>query len=318
MHALRVVTDLDECEALWRDVVPVEQLTDLWEVRSCFHRHFDRLPCFLVVEDGDDVAGLLPLSWVEESECYAYFPGETWEGHTWIEQNRVVASSRDVFETLLGHCPSPYHLRYLVDTPRREQTVDEIGYLFVPPRYDYDLENYFQEFSHRSAKRVKREIASIEALGVRYRHDDRADFDDLVRLNVERFGSRSYFYDRRFREGFRSLLCFLDDRGWLRMTTVLIEGRVAAVDMGCMHRGTYTLLAGGTNGDYPGVAKLINVHHMRRACEERVDVADFLCGDFSWKKQFHLTPRPLYLLSNVPVETTQHEEVAVGSAACVG
>jgi len=26
---------------------------------------------------------------------------------------------------------------------------------------------------------------------------------------------------------------------------------------------------------------------------------DFLCGDFSWKKLFHLTPRPLYEASNI-------------------
>ena len=69
--------------------------------------------------------------------------------------------------------------------------------------------------------------------------------------------------------------------------------------MGCLYGGVCTLLAGGTNKAFPGIAKLINVHHMMRGCRERMECLDFLCGDFSWKKLFHLTPRPLYLLSNV-------------------
>ena len=40
----------------------------------------------------------------------------------------------------------------------RGLTVDEVGYLFEPGRYGYDMGNYFQEFSHRSAKRIKREV----------------------------------------------------------------------------------------------------------------------------------------------------------------
>jgi hypothetical protein len=71
------------------------------------------------------------------------------------------------------------------------------------------------------------------------------------------------------------------------------------VDMGCVYQGVYTLLAGGTNSRYLGVAKLINFHHMQRACEEKLKRVDFLCGDFNWKKLFHLTPRPLYLMTNI-------------------
>ena len=70
--------------------------------------------------------------------------------------------------------------------------------------------------------------------------------------------------------------------------------------MACLYRGTYTVLAGGTAAAFPGVAKLINFHHLERACRERFQLVDFLCGDFTWKIMFHLTPRPLYLLSNLP------------------
>jgi len=321
VYQFRAATDLDECREVWERVFPPQSLTDLWELRLCFHRYFQRPPCFLVAEDADGVCGLVPLSWIEESACYGYFPGETWEGKTWLEQNRVFVRSEPILTALLERCPSTYSLRYLLPpagVPREHCAVDEVGYLFLPPRYGFDLENYFQaEFSHRNAKRVKRDVNRTAALGVSYRYDDLADFEHLLRLNMERFGERSYFADTRFREGFRSAVQFLHQQGWLRVTTLLIQGEPAAVDVGCMRDGTYTLLAGGTDSRYPGVAKLINLHHMQRACQERLEQVDFLCGDFSWKTLFHLTPRPLYLLSNAADYTRQSGGVEAGSAARV-
>jgi len=321
MCHLRTVTDLDECRDVWRRAIPDEKFTDLWEVRECFQRRFQRPPFFVVAEGDEGIHGLLPLSWIEESGCYGYFPGETWEGKTWLEQNRIPLRGSGVLEALLARCPAPYHLRYLLPfetADAGEGVVDEVGYLFLPPQYDYDVEAYFRrEFSHKGAKEVRRNIAAVESRGVTCRYDDLADFDHLVRLSIERFGKGSYFFDPRFREGFCDMMRLFHERGWLRMTTVLVEGEPAAVDMGCMYRGVYTLVAGGTHHEYKGVAKLINVHHMRRACEERLQQVDFLCGDFLWKKLFHLTPRPLYLLSNAPVANGHGAAIGVGGAANV-
>jgi hypothetical protein len=282
--------------------MPSEYLTDLWEVRDCFHSHFGNRPNFVVAGKGDDILGLLPLSWIEELGCYGFFPGEIWKGKTWLEQNRIICNGVYGIGDLLSTCNQPYHLRYLTSlpgVPEGQETVDEIGYLFIPPDHGYDMSNYLGKFSGKSRKSLLRELAAIENQGVIYRHDDIRDFDRMVALNMDRFASQSYFYDPRFRESFRSLATLLQDRGWLRFTTVLINDEPAAVDMGCVYRGVYTLLAGGTNSRYPGVAKLINFHHMQRACEEKLDRVDFLCGDFNWKKLFHLTPRPLYLMTNV-------------------
>ena len=302
MKNIRIVSDLEECRAIWQEVMPGDYLTDLWEVRDCFNRHFVNRPHFIVAEDGNGIQGLLPLSWIDEYGCYGFFPGETWQGKTWLEQNRIICNGTYGIGDLLAGCPRPYHLRYLTSLPGMpagEETVDEIGYLFIPPDHNYDMSNYLGEFSRKSRKNILRELAAIDSQGVTYRHDDLRDFDIMVELNMERFGSRSYFFDPRFRESFRALARMFQEKGWLRFTTVLIKDEPAAVDMGCVYRGVYTLLAGGTNSRHLGVAKLINFHHMQRACEERLDRVDFLCGDFNWKKLFHLTPRPLYLMTNI-------------------
>jgi hypothetical protein len=280
--------------------MPDRLITDLWDVRACFDRHFRRPLHFLVCEDEGAVAGLLPLCWIEEADGHAYFPGETWGRKTWLEQNRIVASSEAAVEALLAHCPGHSHVRYLLPPPggwANGTPVDEIGYLFHPPRYGFDLDCYFKEFRRKTAKRLQREVSELTALGLELRIDHLPDFEEMVRLNLSRFGERSYYHDPRFREAFRDLMTLLHDRGWLRMTTVILGGQIAAVDMGCIYHGTYTLLAGGTHAGFPGVAKLINLRHMDYACRERLEVVDFMCGDFGWKTMFHLAPRPLYVLS---------------------
>lgn len=247
--------------------------------------------------------GLLPLSWIQENETYGYFPGETWEGKTWIEQNRIYAENERVLDVIFAQCPDSYHLRYLNSlgaVTGRPVSVDEVGYLFHPAQYDFSIENYHNQFSHKSFKRISRTISDLEAQGVVFRYDDPSDIDVLINLNLERFEDRSYFHDMRFRESFVDLVNLLRERRWLRITTVVVDGKPAAVDVGSTFNNQYVLVAGGTHADFPGVAKLINMHHMKWACAQRFEHVDFLCGEFSWKPMFHLSPRPLYALAGSP------------------
>lgn len=320
MYRLNVATDLDECQELWRRHMPQEYISDIWEIRACFQRHFQRPPWFVTAQDDRGIQGLMPLSWIEESKSFAFFPGETWQGKTWLEQNRILHNGNGAREAMLSQVPAPFQARYLLPWERQDSEltrIDEVGYLFHPPAYDYDFDNYLQEFSHKSAKRLLRELEAFATRGLAYRYDDAADFEILVQMNLDKFGPSSYFYDERFRNSFRDLMHFLKDQGWWRMTTVLIDGEVAAIDLGCIYRGSYTLLAGGTNAGFPGIAKLINVHHMRYACERRLRQADFLCGNFSWKTLFHLTPRPLYLLASDQAASVLASPAGVGRVADV-
>jgi len=299
---VRVVRDQEEAGSLWKNLMPTEVVTNLWEVRLCFHRHFRRPIHFIVQEEGGNATTFLPLSWVEESGCYAVFPGETWQGRTWLEQNLIVGE--DAIR-LLETIPGPYDIRYL--SPRcipdnsSQCTVDEVGYLFVPGMYGFDFGNYFDSFSGKSRKRLRNEIRSIEARGMDWRYGHLEDINAMVSMNLLRYGPDSYFSDPRFKRGFSEMLNFFADHGWLHVTTALVEGQVSAVDVGVLYNGTYTLLAGGTNPFFPGIAKVMNTHHIRRACLERMREIDFLCGDFNWKKMFHLKERPLFLAGNAAV-----------------
>ena len=312
---ISVVTDLEQCSRLWEDMIPPRSLFDIWDVRACFQRHYGYRPSFRVLEPAQKPSGLLALSWIEEYGYWGCFPGETYRGKTWLEQNRLVARTAMDASGLVDQCHSPTHLRYLAG-PWSEQgasfSVDEVGYLFQPSEYAYCFDRYRQSFSAKRRKGLTREMAGFHACGVSYRYNDLSDIHRVFDLNLSAFGDQSYFADTRFLAAFKDWMLLLEKLGLLRITTVLVGGEVAAIDMGAVYRGVYTVLAGGTHPGFLGIAKLINLHHIEWACEERLDLVDFLCGDFGWKERFHLTPRPLYQFRKDHVE---HPESVCPSGA---
>lgn len=298
MLKVDVHTDLEAVQRLWLKYWPQRCLFDLWPVRACFQVQFNHTPYFIVARQDGQLRGLLALSWIDEAQCYGHFPGEIWHGKTWLEQNKIIADDPEICRILLSHVPATSRIRYLTlpsylaDDPLAG--IDEIGYLFYPQQYGGSFQTYRQSFSGKSRKKMRCELNRLTAGGVSYRYDRLADVEHLFRMNLENFSEQSYFSDPRFLRSFEKLAAWLHANGLLRVTTVLIGGRVAAVDIGAVWGSTYTVLAGGTQADFPGVAKLINFHHIEWACQQDLMEVDFLCGDFNWKNRFHLTPRPLY------------------------
>ena len=298
MLRIRACEDLDECRRLWQNNWPVNCVFDLWSVRDCFQEQYNNQPYFLVAERHGDIYGLLALSWIEEEQCYGHFPGEIWQGKTWLEQNRIMARNSEVFRALLGHIPGEANIRYLtrdsISMNHESMSIDEMGYLFFPGQYSYSYQIYMQQFSGKSRKKLDRELTGLKGSGLSFRHDRLADVDLMFKMNTDAFGERSYFNDTRFMKAFENLLAWLCKKGLLHVSTVLLGGKAAAVDVAAVWGSSCTVLAGGTHPEFPGVAKLINFHHIEWACLKRLSQVDFLCGDFGWKKRFHLTPRPLY------------------------
>lgn len=297
---ITILTHVEDCRKAWEKFWPARGVFDLWPVRESFHRAFQRPLFFVVAREAGRVTGFLPLCWDGETGTYVVFPGETWQGKTWIEQNRIVAASNEVLSRMLDAVPGPVHLRYLLPAEAGIQDRvcgDEIGYLFYPGLWDFSFENYWLSFSGKRRKNLKTDLKRLEAQGVSYRFDRIRDLDHLFRMNLEVFDHESYFSDPRFQVSFEHLTEYLSRSGMIRITTIEVAGEVAAVDLGACYKNTYTLLAGGTNPEFPGIAKMINLHHLERSCRERFDAVDFLCGDFNWKTRFHLTERPLYKLS---------------------
>jgi hypothetical protein len=319
---IRTSCDLEEAGRVWRELWQADDIFGCWEARDCFRKTFGRRHYFIIAESSGRPAGLLGLSHIEEGDYYGQYPGETWKGRTWFEQNRIPAVSGEVRRMLWEAAPARTMLRYVEPDYGGwfpECSFDETGYLFHPPAFGFDFDRYWSLFSGKSRKKIAREIESLGVL--EYSQDDASpgDVDWMFETNRANFGPDSFFDDPRFLEGFEGLLSFLSEKDRLVITTVRTGGRLAAVDVGALYGRHYTLLAGATDPEMRGIAKAINLFHIRWGCGRRLERVDFLCGDFGWKERFHLEPRPLFNVVKdgaAPRTGAGSEEDAQYSVAC--
>lgn len=297
MAKTRFVTGLESCRSLWEAVAEPKHVFDLWSFRACFQRHFHSRPSFLLLEDKGCVTGMLPLCYSQEQDMFLFFPGEVWKSKTWIERTPVYAKDNHDLLALLDACPERTYLRYmdLRNGPVQEiLSVDELGYVLYPGRLHQDIAAYYRRFSGKKFKNLTRAIQSLVGESTVFHVNRLEDFDLLVDMSLSRYGEDSYLWDQRFRESFRDVMLFLYGRGMLRMVSLEIEGKTVAVDLGALCNNIYTVFLGGTDPDTPGVAKVMNRNHIEFAFQHGVSKVDFLCGDFHWKKLWHLDEEPLY------------------------
>jgi hypothetical protein len=293
MMRSRFIKDLDQCKILWNTLIRPKSVSDLWEFRSCFDRRFRCPPAFLILEDAKGIAGMLPLSYSEETDRFVFFPGETWKGKTWMERTPFFLREEAYLPELFSSSPEKTFLRYIEpfsDLPPGDFGVDEIGYVLYPSRINFDQTLYKKRFSSKKFKNIMKTIGALTGPEGRFYLNRVEDFDLLVDMSLKCFGRDSYLEDHRFRD----VMHLLHRKKWLRMVSLEIQGKTVAVDLGAIFGGTYTIFLGGTDRDVPGIAKVMNMHHIEFAFREGLFKVDFLCGDFNWKKLWHLDPEPLY------------------------
>ena len=301
----RVLTDPYSCERLWKTFIPVRSISDLWEFRMCFQRYFKNRFCFHVMEEGGNIYGVLPLSHIDSLDIMTFFPGETWKNKTWLERTPIYAINQDILYRLLSDCTERTYLRYIECDPgylSEYMTADETGYVVYPGLLNYDRENYRIRFSNKKFKGIMRDVNNIRDMGATFHINRIEDFELLVEMSIERYGSDSYLEDSRFRNSFRDIIRFLSQKGYLKMVSLELEGKTMAVDVGAIYNGVYTIFLGGIFSSVPGLPKAMNMYHIDYALQNRINKVDFLCGDFNWKKLWHLDEEPLFKLVSPDLE----------------
>jgi len=296
MKTTALIHDRDEQRQLWMKHWPRQSIFDEWVVRDCFARAFNRESIFVVCRDNQIVTGMLPLGNFDSSMGCGFFPGETWHDETWLEPNRIFAADAASAEALLETAPFALDLRYISDQNSLSGLeIDDYDYSYFPGETG-GYSGYWQQLPKKYARELVKTIDAFQTTGLEIRHNRIADFRSLVDFSNTNFGTESYFFDARFIQAFENMTSWLYDNNALRLTTVLIGGVVAAVDLGAVRGNCYSLLTGGTNREFPGIAKLINLHHLEWGSANGMNQIDFLCGDYGWKRRFGLKATPYYRL----------------------
>jgi hypothetical protein len=102
---------------------------------------------------------MIPLVYLAERDKYVFFPGEVWNGKTWLERTSVFCRRPEDLGYFLSECPDRTYLRYINGdqaSSLAELDVDETAYLLHPPEFNFDLDLYYQRFVWKKLKAIKK------------------------------------------------------------------------------------------------------------------------------------------------------------------
>ncbi len=288
--------EIKKCEALWERFAPRKSIFDLWSFRAAFYLAYKHQPCFIVLQEGKEDVGLLPLWYEKEKDRYFWFGG--W----WQEDNDFWVNDRSLVPELLALCPKRACLNSLPAAAIPSQMAGS----FQPddPKYVLDIretktfDEYLAGLKKERRKSIKKSLFAIENQGPRVVFNDFKNFDDLVSLSVKRFKNvkedkNDFWYDPAWEdprrvEAIRNTIKLAGKNYQIKMLTVMLDGKIAGVDLVAVFNDCYYALAGGYDlENFPGIGNYCNMLNIKDALSLGLSKVDVLQSDCGWKHRWY-------------------------------
>ncbi len=292
-------TNIYDCKRLWYEFSSLNTIFDTWEFRYSFWKGYKHKPHFIVLKNNGENVGLLPL-WYEKDK-HKYF----WFGSWWQEENNFFVKDEIYTPLLLSICPKPVHLNAIsLDGVIKSKNFftfkpDEPKYI-LKLRGFLSVEDYLMKLNSKKRYNLKRDRKLIEKVNPRIILNNFSDFELMIKLSKKRFfekGEETDWEDPRRVETFKEVIRQgLKGKSYnVRMITVKIGKRVAAVDLVAIYKKTYSPLKCGYDvKNFPGIGNFMNLYEINYAIMLGMDTIDFLEIDYGWKDRF-FDAVPLFL-----------------------
>ncbi|PIS15392.1 hypothetical protein COT63_00190 [Candidatus Shapirobacteria bacterium CG09_land_8_20_14_0_10_38_17] len=286
-----VFSQIDDCQKLWQEFSPNTTLFDTWDFRLAFWKGYNHIPYFLVLKNNLENFALLPLWYEKDKKKY------TWFGSTWQEENKFLVKDPLFIPLLLNICPSPVILNAIsAELPLWIKKTIKLKP--DDPKYILKLEtiksadDYLSTLKKKKRHNFKRDRRIIEAQNPHITFNNFADFDNMVKLSMRRFeekGEDTDWEDSRRVETFRQIIK-LGQAGnsyKIRMITVIIDNKVAAVDLIALFNDCYSPLKCGYDvKNFPGIGNFVNLLEIDDAINLGMKKMDFLEIGYGWKENW--------------------------------
>ncbi len=295
---IEVASQLDQCRCLWDEFSPNSSLFDTWDFRLAFWKGYRNPFYFLMLKKGKEILGLLPI-WYEEDNNKRY----TWFGSNWQEENKFFAKDPVLVSLLLAICPSPLVLG-AISLEGLGKAKEFVDFQENDSKYILDLrgfsssKDFLSSLKKKKRYNFKRDKKRIEAQEPKIIFDNFSDFKSLVSLCKERFkqkGEGTDWDDLRRIETFRHVIEIGRKKTSfeVRMITVVLKGRIAAVDLIALFKGCYYPLKCAYDvSRFPGIGNFVNLLEIDDAISLGMKRVDFLEISYGWKERW-FQPIPL-------------------------
>lgn len=299
---LRVESDRNKLRELWEQFSPNVSAFDLWDVRRAFADGYQFDPYFVTLfipgKDHENVVGILPLSVDEGPEPPKYI----WFGSNWPEDNTFFVNDPELIPLLLFAAPESLRVDCIQMQPKYEflKTVpgfskDKEKKYFLDISKYATLADYLTILKKKKRYNIKRDRKRIQSLSPTIQINTYDHIEELFRLNILRFrqkfnndpDERSTFENDRQKDAFRNLVKNAG-KYQARIISTIINGEVAAVELGLAYNKTYYALnAGAAIAKYSGIGVYSNCLVLEDAQRLGCTKIDFLEGH-SWKDSWKM------------------------------
>jgi len=301
-----IISDIGSCFELWEKFSPRKTLFDVWEFRLAFYKAYKYKPYFMLLRNRSEELALLPLWYEDDKTRYCWFGGD------WQEEVRFFSRHPRYVPVLLSLAPSPLLLNAITEDATRHLKrkvrfeEDEPKYVLALRKFR-NHEDYLATIRKKPRQNLRRNRKRIEAQNPRVVIDNFPDFEHLVRLSKERFKQKSEetdWKDTRRIEAFRQVIRLAGESFKTRMITVLVDRKVAGVDLiALFDKCYYTLRCGYNVRDFPGIGSFFSLLEIDDAIGLRMRKIDFLQESYEWKD---------VLFQTVPLFKYEKSACAVG------
>lgn len=292
-----IVTDLSECEKLWKKFRKEDSIWTEWEiVLSCFNREIHK-PYFIVLKDAETEVGLITL-WLDLRDSkYTHFGGERMENRTFWTEEKCYPEIYNTIpnETYLFDMNGNQIKEIIRISPEFESLIKEKDTrYFIKLENINKIEDYLQRFGKKHKKNLLRDLKILHSTNYKLIWTNENHIDRFVELSKERFKEESDFQDEENKREMNSLTSFLQSKGMLHTLLVEINGRIVGAELAAKYNDKYYVLNGGYIPEIRNLGKLLIIEHIKKAIELDVKEIDFLVGDTGWKELWNLDTEECY------------------------
>lgn len=290
MITFKIITELEEAEAMWKKISQEDRFSNTWLFRYLYYRYFSFPLTFYVAYDNEVPVAILPLQLNTKTSLLEFFGGD------YFEDNEVLTLPGFEFckQLLLSQVTSPARLEWMKeDFPEYGSTVIDETYS-LPLKGITSIEEYIEQFWHGKPKRnLKAQIRKLLELNLQITYDQFEDVDEMMEKNVIRFKDESTFLKPHRKEYIHDLI----NTGYAHTITITIDGNKESIGFSLVYKNDYIGLNSGTNPEFNGLGKMLILEKIKQAIHFKTDIYEARAGNLGWKETFGLTKRPQFQLT---------------------
>lgn len=296
---MRVVSELAECELLWKQFSTNERLWDVWEIIHSLHDVIRYKLHFMVLEKNGAARGLIPLVEDTKDGSYELFGGCYPDNRSlWVTPEdfldffNALPEKTELFD-INGDCVK----KILAAHPSLENYFSEKDerYFLLPEEFNRDFTQHIAtKFSGDKRKHLLGELRKIrEREPIMTTQISPSDVNTFITLCNKNFGEESDLKTEGGQAEARRLVTCLEQLGYLRGLLVTIDEKQEAVALCGLYNDVLTVIYSSSNNDIKNLGKFLNFETIQEACKLGVKEIDYMMGTV-WKPAWHMNHETCY------------------------